>query len=143
MSLAAGLAVAIPALGGSAPTAAPIAAQPGSAAPVELAAFSVVSNANGTVTLELSREQLADPGAVREALTAAGVPADVRIGSACFSVPAPAGQDRVFSSSGRALVISPAAIPKGAVVAIGYRHPSSDRPIAFGLAWPDRMTLTA
>jgi hypothetical protein len=140
VALAAGLAVALPALVGSGPAAPPPAAsRPGSAAPVDLAAFSVVANPNGTVTLELSRDQLADPDAVREALSEAGVPADVRIGSACYSIPAPAGLDRVISSNGQALVITPSAIPKNALVTIGYADPSSNGPIAFGLVWKDGM----
>jgi hypothetical protein len=140
VAVAAGLAVALPAaLAGSGPGTPPAASRPGSAAPVDLAAFSVVSNPNGTVTLELSHEKLADPDAVREALSDAGVPADVRIGSACYSIPAPAGLDRVISSNGQALVITPSAIPKSALVTIGYADPSSNGPIAFGLVWKDRM----
>jgi hypothetical protein len=143
VALAAGLAVALPTLGGSGPAGPSTAARPGSAAPVELAAFSVVSNSNGTVTLTLSRKQFADPDAVREALSAAGVPADVRTGTPCHSVPAPPGLDRVLSSgrdASTALVITPSAIPKGTVLAIGYRDPSSNGPMAVGLAWKDRMT---
>ena len=144
VAIAVGLAVGLPALGGSGPAGPPTAGPPASVAPANLAAFSVVSNLDGTVTLRLSRKQLADPDAVREALSEAGVPAEVRVGSACYSVPAPSGLDRVFSGGGQdansVLVITPSAIPKGAVVAIGYRDPSSDGPIGFGLAWKDRMT---
>jgi hypothetical protein len=144
VAVAAGLAVGLPALNGSGPAGPPTAGRPASVATANLAAFSVVSNPNGTVTLRLSRKQLADPDAVREALSGAGVPAEVRIGTACHSVPAPSGLDRVFSAdrqdAGTVVVITPSAIPSGAVVSIGYRAPSSGGPIEFGLAWKDRMT---
>jgi hypothetical protein len=149
LAVAAGIAVGLPALSGSGPAGPPAAAPPASATlpasaapPPNLAAFSVVSNSNGTVTLSLSRTQLADPDEVRDALSKAGVRANVRVGSPCYSVPAPPGIDRVFSGGqdpGTVLAITPSAIPKGAVVTIGYRDPSSDGPIGFGLAWADRM----
>jgi hypothetical protein len=144
VAVAAGIAVGLPAFNGSGPAGPPTAGRPVNAAPANLAAFSVVSNPNGTVTLKLSRTQLASPDAVRDALSKAGVPANVRIGSACYSVPAPSGVDRVFSGGGQdsntVLVITPSAIPQGAVVTIGYRDPSSNGPIGFGLAWKNRMT---
>ncbi|MFG2055251.1 hypothetical protein ACGFI9_14590 [Micromonospora sp. NPDC048930] len=140
MALAAGLAVAVP-FAGSGPAAPPTAQRPASLAPVDLAAFSVVSNPNGTVTLTLSLKQLAEPDEVREALSAAGVPAVVRVGSVCYSVPAPGHLERVFSDrmeGGKLLlVITPSGIPKGAVVNIGYKN--SDGPVQFGLAWKNKL----
>ncbi|MEV0425114.1 hypothetical protein [Micromonospora sp. NPDC050495] len=140
-ALAAGLVVGVPALTGRGPAGPSVAERPATSVPVSMApvAFSVVGNPNGTVTLKLSSEQLADPDEVREALAGAGVPAEVRVGSLCYSLPAPPGTDQVFSSSGNAvLVITPSAIPKGAVVSIGYK--GGDGPMAFGMAWKNRMT---
>ncbi|MFE9202732.1 hypothetical protein [Micromonospora sp. NPDC007230] len=141
----AGLAVAVPALTGSGPAAPPSAQRPASIAPTQLVAFSVVSKPNGTVTLTLSKKQFADPDAVRKALSEAGVPAEVRVGSICQSVPAPRLDDRIFPSQSEAdastvLTINPSAIPKGAVVVISYHDPSTNGPVVIGLAWKNRMT---
>ncbi|MEH1165643.1 hypothetical protein V6V47_09670 [Micromonospora sp. CPCC 205539] len=144
-----GLAVGVPALTSPGPVTAPTAQRSASVAPVpatlppaHLVAFTVVRNPDATVTLTFSREQLADPGEVRRALAEAGVPAEVRVNSICFSShPAPPGLDRVLSASESAvLVITPSALPKGAVVSIGYHDPSRSGPVAFGLAWRDRLT---
>jgi hypothetical protein len=142
MALAAGLAVAVP-FASSGPAAPATTEQPASMAPANLAAFSVVGNSNGTVTLTLSLKQLADPDAVRGALSGAGVPAEVRVGSVCYSVPAPPGMDRIFSSrmegGNLLLVITPSGIPKGAVVSIGYSDPPSAGPVQFGIAWKNKL----
>ncbi|GAB3951821.1 hypothetical protein [Micromonospora vulcania] len=147
VALAAGLAVGVPALMSPKPATSPTAQRPTSAAPVpaslpptQLVGFTVVSNPNGTVTLTLSDKQLADPGEVRRALAEAGVPAEVRVESHCYSLPSPPGLDKVFlPSASAALVIKPSAIPKGAVVSIGYHDPATNGPIKFGLAWKDRL----
>jgi hypothetical protein len=144
VAVAAGIAVGVPALNGSGPAGQPTTVRPVTAAPANLAAFSVVSNPNGTVTLRLSRTQFANPDAVRDALSKAGVPAIVRVGSGCHSVPPPPGLDRVISGDPQdlntVLVITPSAIPNGAVVTIRYVDPPSNGPIGVGLAWTNRMT---
>ncbi|MEU5725124.1 hypothetical protein [Micromonospora sp. NPDC047738] len=149
-AMLAGLALAVPALTGSGPAAPPSAGppsaqRPASMAPTQLVAFSVVREPNGTVTLSLSKKQFADPDAVRKALSEAGVPAEVRVGSICQSVPAPRLDDRIFPSQSEAdastvLTINPSAIPRGAVVAISYHDPSTNGPVVIGLAWKNRMT---
>jgi len=50
---------------------------------IHLTAFSVDSNPGGTVTLTLTRDQIMDPSAVRQALAQAGVPAIVNVGFLC------------------------------------------------------------
>ncbi|MEV5764442.1 hypothetical protein AB0L34_07690 [Micromonospora sp. NPDC052213] len=142
----AGLALAVPALTDSGPASPPSAERPASMAPTQLVAFSVASKPDGTVLLTLSKKQFADPDAVRKALSEAGVPAEVRVGSICHSVPPPRPNDRIFPSHSEAdadtlLVINPSAIPKGAVVSIGYKD-SSHGPVVFGLAWKNRMTCS-
>lgn len=57
--------------------------------PVRLAAFSVVSNHNGTLTLTLHRGVPFHPSALRRLLARHGVPALVRVGSYCYSSPPP------------------------------------------------------
>jgi hypothetical protein len=140
----AGLALGVPALTGSGPAAPSSANRPASMAPTQLVAFSVVSKPNGTVLLTLSKKQFADPDAVRKALSEAGVPAVVSVGSICHSVPA-LKLDRIFPSQTEAdastvLTINPSAIPKGAVVAISYHDPSTNGPVVIGVAWKNRMT---
>ncbi len=70
-------------------------AAPGGAPPAHLAAFSVTSNPDGTTTLAVSASGLLDPGPVRRALAAHGIPALVTDGSYCSSSPAPAGFTQV------------------------------------------------
>lgn len=70
------------------------------------------------------------------------MPAEIRVGSACYSVPPPGHLERVFSSDKEdediVLVITPSGIPKGAVVSIGYKDPETNGPVQFGLAWKKR-----
>ena len=91
---------------------------------VQLAAFTLVSNADGTATLTLIKGISLDPNALRQKLAAAGVPAVVNLGRACDSHPQPTGLDRVVSAQRRSdgsvvLVITPSAMPAGAELSIG------------------------
>jgi len=91
-----------------------------------LDAFSVVANADGTVTLVLSQGQLFDPATLRQALAKAGVPALVTVGSVCTAHFAAAALPQVISHSpgqpgGRSVtIITPSAIPSGQELSIGY-----------------------
>ena len=109
---------------------------------VNLAAYSVDSNANGTVTVTMARQQTFDPKALKEALAAAGVVAVVKVGAFCRTVDQPPGFTQVVvptagsgqagreqkslqlngaARSGRtAVVISPSAMPRRAELSIGY-----------------------
>jgi hypothetical protein len=95
-----------------------------SSAGVQLAAFTVVSNADGTATLTLIKGIALDPNALRKKLAAAGVPAVVNLGRACDSHPQPTGLDQVVSPQRRSdgsvvLMITPSAMPAGAELSIG------------------------
>jgi hypothetical protein len=109
---------------------------------VNLAAYSVISNANGTVVLSMGRRQTFDPKALKEALAAAGVAAVVKVGAFCRTVDQPPGFTQVVvptAASGQAapkiqavhlnaaghasrtaVVISPSQMPRRAELSIGY-----------------------
>jgi hypothetical protein len=121
----AGLAVGVPAFTGSAAPA------PEPTGPVELVAFSVTRNPDGTATLRLPKRQVLDPATLQRALADAGVPAIVRIGSFCRSDGAGRPDiDHVLSSQRSndgtiVIVIDPAAMPAGTELSIGYKPESS------------------
>ena len=143
----AGLAVGVPSLAGSGPGATPTAQRPAATTPVHPAAFSLVSNPNGTVALTLSRKQLADPDALRKALADAGVRAKVTTdGTMCNSIPAPHNMEAVFPSTKQqpddiVTVIDPAAMKPGSLVVIQLVEPDGGV-VAFGLAWEDKLVCS-
>ena len=64
-------------------------------AQAHLAAFSLTSNRNGTVTLTLRPNVPLNPSAIQHALARHGIPALVKVGSYCYSNPAPANNGAV------------------------------------------------
>jgi hypothetical protein len=99
---------------------------------VHTAAFTLVSNSNGTATLTINPKELLDPAALQSDLARYGIPAKVTVGSFCSSDPAPAGFSQVVSSqpAGPAtatpqnavhptITIDPAAMPAGTELSIG------------------------
>lgn len=93
---------------------------------IHLAAFSVDTNPGGTVTLKLTRGQIFNPSALRHALAQAGVPALVTVGSVCTSSGPSDALPQVISRSApqpdgsTVTIITPAAIPAGQELSIGY-----------------------
>jgi hypothetical protein len=109
---------------------------------VQLAAFSVDSNADGTVTVKLTKEQTLDPAALQNALAQAGIPADIRINEFCNSPVDIPGFDKVMSDSkeedGRVVMtIDPTAMPEGTKIIAGIRTRDykPDDPSRFGAAF--------
>ncbi len=105
---------------------------------IRTAAFTLVSNANGTATLTLSPGELLDPAALQSDLAQYGIPAKVTTGSICSSNPAPAGFSQVVSSypAGPStatpqngihptITIDPAAMPAGTELSVGNFQLSS------------------
>ena len=99
---------------------------------IRTAAFTLVSNSNGTATLTLSPGELLDPAALQSDLAQYGIPALVTTGSFCTSDPAPAGFSQVVSEyppgpwtltpqSGvqPTITIDPAAMPAGTELSVG------------------------
>ena len=112
---------------------------------IRTAAFTLVSNSNGTDSLTLSLGQMFNPATLQQALTQDGIPALVKIGEFCSSDPAPAhgqvvsvqlpdGQPVGKSTPGNAQpvppdavnVINPAAIPAGDEVVFSFMNNDRD-----------------
>jgi hypothetical protein len=96
---------------------------------MQLAAFTVVSNPNGTATLTLKKGPSLNPDALSQALAGAGIPAIVRVGTFCHSTNQPPGLGQVLSSERRddgtvVLVFTPSAMPEGAELSIGFKPDS-------------------
>lgn len=64
---------------------------------IQTAAFTLVSNANGTATLTINANVVFEPGTLQRDLAQDGIPAMVTVGSFCSSDPAPAGVNQVVS----------------------------------------------
>jgi hypothetical protein len=105
---------------------------------IRTAAFTLVSNSNGTATLTINPKELLDPAALQSDLAQFGIPAKVTTGSFCSSDPAPAGFSQVVSSSPAGpftatpqngvhptITINPAAMPAGTELSIGNFRLSS------------------
>jgi hypothetical protein len=105
---------------------------------IRTAAFTLVSNADGTATLTLKPGELLDPAALQSDLQANGIPAMVTSGSFCASDPPPAGFSQVVSMSSPGpgtstpgsgsqptITIDPSAMPAGAELSVGYFQLSS------------------
>lgn len=114
---------------------------------IHVAAFSVDSNAGGTVTVTLTRGHVLDPGALRHALAEAGVPALVTAGSVCY-VPGPSGAlaravspPRHLADGSTTVTITPSAIPAGSKLSIGYFQVPAGGGIYVSLV-PDNAPLT-
>jgi hypothetical protein len=95
---------------------------------IRTAAYTLVSNANGTATLTIRNlNVLLEPGTLQSDLARDGIRAMVTVGRFCSSDPAPAGWTRVMSFPGspadpgpvRAVVINPAAMPAGTELSFG------------------------
>lgn len=94
---------------------------------IRTAAFTLVSNANGTATLTINPNVLIEPGTLQSDLARDGIRAMVTVGSFCSSDPAPAGWARLMSFPGspadpgpvQAVVINPAVMPAGTELSFG------------------------
>jgi hypothetical protein len=105
---------------------------------IRTAAFTLVSNSNGTATLTINPKELLDSAALQSDLARYGIPAKVTTGSFCSSDPAPAGFSQVVSSHPAGpftatpqngvhptITINPAAMPAGTELSIGNFQLSS------------------
>jgi hypothetical protein len=126
----------------------PLSGDPSVQQPLQLAAYSVITNPDGTVTLTLRKPQdTFDADILRDKLADAGVPAEVRIGEHC-SVESAASLssalDRAVRGERRTdgsvvLIITPSAMPEGSELSIGM---FAERQ-TWSLLWADApMTCT-
>ena len=107
--------------------------QAGRPLPAQLAAWTVVRHADGTVVVTV--RQLRDPAGLQRTLRADGVPATVTFSSheprACRNYPLDSAlMNRVFSFNQPPLVIHPSALPDGTGVRLSPGHYPPGGPIA-------------
>jgi hypothetical protein len=116
---------------------------------IRTAAFMVDTNAGGTVTVTLLHDHaFVDPGALRNALAEAGVPALVTAGKVCYLPHHPTAvlpmvlSGTPHQANGNTVVtITPAAIPAGSELSIGYFQVSGGHGL-FVTVVPDNASLT-
>jgi hypothetical protein len=128
---------------------------------IRTTAFTLVKSENGSVTLTLTQGQMLNPNALQRALAQDGIPALVKIGTQCSSVPAPAGSPNAILSvqlpDGRPVtgppgasipippnavnVINPKAIPAGTGLFFDYLN--NDHDLAFSLINIHSYTCTS
>jgi len=117
----------------------------GATGTIRTAAFVLTRNANGTVTLTLTKGQVVhEPAALQQALAHDGIPALIKIGADCSSNPAPplpssigvvsihlpdgtpmpiptTGQPAPPIPANAVIVLDPSAMPTGTEMFVGYR----------------------
>lgn len=123
---------------------------------VRTAAFTLVSNANGTATLTINPRVLLDPSSLQSDLKQDGIPAMVTVGSFCSSDPPPAGFLRVVSfqpkprGSGRqrpvadpTVTFNPSAMPAGTELSFGNFQLANGQQTSFALIDTGAYTCTS
>jgi len=111
---------------------------------IRTTAFTLVKQANGTVTLTIHPGVLLEPGSLQRDLQQDGIPAKVTTGSFCSSDPAPAGFNKVVNAvvpglkgtpmtANPTLTINPAAMPAGTELSFGYFQLSPGQETVAGL----------
>jgi hypothetical protein len=125
---------------------------------IRTAAFTIVSQANGTVTLTINPNVLLDPSTLQGDLARDGIPAMVTVGSFCSSDPPPAGFSQVVSfqpgpqGSGwqqrqtgviPTVTIDPAAMPAGTELSFGNFQLANAQQTSFALLDTGSYTCTS
>jgi hypothetical protein len=126
------------------------AARPGT---IRAAAFTLVSNANGTATLTINPRVLLDPATLQSDLRHDGIPAMVTAGRFCSSNPPPAGFLRVVSFQPKPLgrghvadptvTFHPAAMPAEAELSFGNFQLANSQQTSFALIDTGSYTCTS
>jgi hypothetical protein len=116
---------------------------------IRTAAFTLVSNANGTATLTIDNNTLFDPATLQSDLAQDGIAAKVTAGSFCSSDPVPAAIAPVISvpkiQPGQAptVTIDPAAIPAGTELSFGDFQRANGGRTLIALIDPNSYTCTS
>ena len=113
---------------------------------IRTAAFTLISNANGTTTLTINPQVLLDPSTLQSDLKQDGIPAMVTAGSFCSSDPPPAGFLRVVSFQPKArgsrphqavanltVKFNPSAMPAGTELSFGNFQLADGQQTSFAL----------
>lgn len=130
---------------------------------IRTTAFTLVKNDNGTATLTLNQHQMFNPSTLQRALARDGIPALVKIGTYCSSLPAPPslattgaisvqlpngspapksypGHERPLPP-GVVTVINPSAIPAGTELFFDYVN--NNRALTGGLIYTKAYTCSS
>ena len=114
---------------------------------IQTAAFTLVSNANGTATLTINPKVLLEPGTLQRDLARDGIPAKVTVGSFCSSDPALPGLLHVVSiprsGHAEAVTINPAAMPAGTELSFGNFQLTNGEQTNFALIGKGSYTCAA
>jgi hypothetical protein len=123
---------------------------PGSHAPsraagtIRTAAFTLVSNADGTDTLTVNQGQLLHPRALQQALTKDDIPAVIQTGILCSSSPAPPNNGVILAQKpgqpDTQWVINPAVMPTGTELSFTYIN--RDHGLFIGLIYDNAHTCS-
>jgi hypothetical protein len=135
--------------GGGAPTDQRAASSP-KLRTIQRAAYTLVSNSDGTTTFTINPLELFDASQLQADLAQFGIPAKVTEGSICYTDPEPAAFAQVYSydpgvPGGDAVItIDPTAIPAGTELSFGeVRLPSGPGAAKVGLIEPDSFTCSS
>jgi hypothetical protein len=111
---------------------------------IRTAAFTLVSNADGTDTLTLNQGQLLHPRALQQALSKDGIPAVIHTNIVCSSSAAPPTDEVIFPQKpgqpNTQWVINPAKMPRGTELSFDY-IPRDDM-LAIGLIYDNAHTCS-
>jgi hypothetical protein len=130
---------------------------------IRTAAFTLVSNANGTATLTINTNVVFEPGTLQRDLARDNIPAMVTVGSFCSSDPAPAGINQVVSIPKiprselpnpplgtkpkhlpeRTMTINPAAMPAGTELSFGNFQLANGEQTSYALIDTNSYTCTS
>ena len=123
---------------------------------IRTAAFTLISNANGTATLTINPRVLLDPSTLQSDLKQDGIPAMVTAGSFCSSDPPPAGFLRVVSFLPKArgsrphqavanltVTFNPSAMPAGTELSFGNFQLANGQQTSFALIDTGSYTCTS
>jgi hypothetical protein len=111
---------------------------------IRTAAFTLVSNADGTDTLTVTQGQLLNPRALQQALTKGGIPAVVQTGILCSSSPAPPNNGVIRPQEpgqpNTQWVINPAVMPTG--TELSFTYDNQDHVLIIGLIYNNAHTCS-
>jgi hypothetical protein len=116
---------------------------------IQTAAFTLVSNANGTATLTINNHVLFEPATLQSDLAQDGIQAKVTSGSFCSTHPIPAAISNVITfptsrpGTGPVVTINPGAMPAGTELSFGNFELANSGRTIIGLIDPGSYTCSS